>query len=155
MFWGAAPRKRLAALLVFGLEGQRKYLGKVFGMSDRDYPEQSSISVGLSRRCPRCGEGKLYKSFLSIADACDHCGLDFSEVDSGDGPAVFIIMIVGFVIVGLALYVEVAYRPDYWVHAALWLPMSVLLPLVLLPVLKAWLVAQQFRHKAREGRLED
>jgi len=124
-------------------------------MNEPTYPELSSISTGLSRSCPRCGEGRLYKSFLSIADKCDQCDLDFSEFDSGDGPAVFIIMIVGFVIVGLALYVEVAYRPDYWVHAVLWLPMSVALPLVLLPVLKAWLVAQQFRHKAREGRLEE
>ncbi len=123
-------------------------------MDDREFPPKSSWEVALKHRCPRCGEGRLYKSFLTIADKCDRCDLDFSELDSGDGPAVFIIMIAGFVIVGLALYVEVAYRPDYWVHALLWLPMGVLLPLALLPVLKAWLVAQQFRHNAREGRLE-
>ncbi len=123
-------------------------------MDDREFPQKSSLEVALKRRCPRCGEGRLYKSFLTIADKCDRCDLDFSELDSGDGPAVFIIMIAGFVIVGLALYVEVAYRPDYWVHAVLWLPLGVLLPLALLPVLKAWLVAQQFRHNAREGRLE-
>lgn len=124
-------------------------------MEDRYYPQQSSVSVGLKRRCPRCGEGKLYKSFLKVADKCDRCDLDFSEIDSGDGPAVFIIMIAGFIIVGLVLYVEVVYRPDYWVHLVLWLPLSILLPLVLLPVLKAWLAAQQYRHKAREGRLEE
>ena len=124
-------------------------------MDEQFYPRQSSLGVGLRRACPRCGRGKLYKSFLSVADKCDQCGLDYSEVDSGDGPAVFIIMIVGFVIVGLALYVEVAYRPEYWVHAVLWLPLSVILPLALLPPFKAWLVAQQYRHKAREGRLED
>jgi len=124
-------------------------------MDDRYYPQKSSVTVGLRRRCPRCGEGKLYKSFLKIADKCDRCDLDFSEIDSGDGPAVFIIMIAGFIIVGLVLYVEVAYRPDYWVHLVLWLPLSVVLPLILLPVLKAWLAAQQYRHKAREGRLED
>jgi len=124
-------------------------------MDDRYYLQQSSVAVGLKRRCPRCGEGKLYKSFLKIAEKCDRCDLDFSEIDSGDGPAVFIIMIAGFIIVGLVLYVEVVYRPDYWVHLVLWLPLSVLLPLVLLPVLKAWLAAQQYRHKAREGRLED
>lgn len=124
-------------------------------MNDRTYQPQSSVQVGLKRRCPQCGEGRLYRGFLTIADKCEYCDLDFAEFDSGDGPAVFIIMIAGFVIVGLALYVEVAFRPDYWVHAVLWLPLSVALPLVLLPVLKAWLVAQQFRHKAREGRLED
>jgi uncharacterized protein (DUF983 family) len=124
-------------------------------MEDRYYPQQSSVSVGLKRRCPQCGEGKLYKSFLKVADKCDRCDLDFSEIDSGDGPAIFIIMIAGFIIVGLVLYVEVVYRPDYWVHLVLWLPLSILLPLVLLPVLKAWLAAQQYRHKAREGRLEE
>ena len=124
-------------------------------MDDRSFQQQSSVAVGLKRCCPRCGEGRLYKSFLTIADKCEQCDLDFAEFDSGDGPAVFIIMIAGFVIVGLALYVEVAFRPDYWVHAVLWLPLTVALPLVLLPVLKAWLVAQQFRHKAREGRLEE
>ncbi len=124
-------------------------------MDSRSFQSRSSLEVGLKRCCPRCGEGKLYQSFLKIADKCDHCELDFSEVDAGDGPAVFIIMIAGFVIVGLALYAEVAYRPDYWIHAVLWLPMGVFLPLILLPILKAWLVAQQFRHKAREGRLEE
>tara|TARA_E500000305_G_scaffold10549_1_gene7156 strand:+ start:1210 stop:1617 length:408 start_codon:yes stop_codon:yes gene_type:complete len=128
---------------------------RMLGMDDSSFQQQSSISLGLKRRCPRCGEGRLYKSFLTIADKCDRCDLDFSEFDSGDGPAVFIIMITGFVIVGLVLYVEVAFRPDYWVHAILWLPLSVALPLVLLPILKAWLVAQMFRHKAREGRRED
>lgn len=124
-------------------------------MDDRYYPRQSSLKVGLKRRCPRCGEGKLYKSFLSVADKCDKCDLNLSEVDAGDGPAVFIIMIVGFIIVGLVLFVEVNYQPPYWVHAALWLPLSILLPLLFLPPFKAWLVAQQYKHKAREGRLED
>lgn len=121
-------------------------------MDDDFYARQSSLSVGLKRRCPRCGRGKLYKSFLTLTDKCQACGLDFSEVDSGDGPAVFIIMIAGFIIVGLVLYVEVTYQPAYWVHVVLWLPLSVVLPLVLLPRFKAWLIAQQFQHKAREGR---
>jgi len=120
-------------------------------MDDEFYARQSSLSLGLKRRCPRCGQGKLYKSFLTVADKCTACDLDFSEMDSGDGPAVFIIMIAGFIIVGLVLYVEVTYQPAYWVHAVLWLPLSLILPLVLLPVFKAWLIAQQFRHKAREG----
>ena len=124
-------------------------------MDDEFYARQSSVSVGLKRRCPRCGQGKLYKSFLTVADKCSVCELDFSEVDSGDGPAVFIIMIAGFIIVGLVLYVEVNYQPTYWVHAVLWLPLSLILPLTLLPTFKAWLIAQQFHHKAREGRQDE
>jgi uncharacterized protein (DUF983 family) len=64
-------------------------------------------------------------------------------------------MIAGFIIVGLVLYVEVSYQPAYWVHAVLWLPLSLALPLVLLPTFKAWLLAQQFQHKAREGRRDE
>lgn len=121
-------------------------------MEDRFYRQQSSLAVGLGRRCPRCGRGKLYKNFLSVADKCDQCALDFAEVDSGDGPAVFIIMIVGFIIVALVLYTEVTYQPPYWVHATLWIPLCILLPLLFLPPFKAWLIAQQYKHKAHEGR---
>jgi len=73
-------------------------------------------------------------------------------VDSGDGPAVFIILVAGFVIVGLALIVEVSYQPPYWVHAAIFLPLAVLVPLGLLRPFKATLIALQFHNRAREGR---
>jgi len=121
-------------------------------MDERYFPQQSSLSVGLRRRCPRCAQGRLYQSYLKVAEQCESCGLNFSEVDSGDGPAVFIILIAGFLIVGGALIVEVNYQPAYWVHAVLWGSLGILLPLMLLPPFKAWLIAQQFKHKAREGR---
>ena len=123
-------------------------------MDDRYYPTQSSLKVGLKSCCPRCGEGRLFKGFLTPAAGCETCGLDYSFMDAGDGPAVFIMMIAGFVIVGLALYTEFTYHPPYWVHAVLWLPLAILLPLAMLRPLKGWLIAQQFRHKAREGRLD-
>ncbi|WP_339832089.1 DUF983 domain-containing protein [uncultured Parvibaculum sp.] len=114
----------------------------------------SSVTVALRACCPRCGKGRLYDGFLTLAPGCSVCGLDYAFADSGDGPAVFIMMIAGFIIVGLVLWVEFTWSPPYWVHAALWLPLTILLPLGLLRPLKGWLVAQQFRHKAREGRLE-
>jgi len=123
-------------------------------MDDRFYPPQSSLKVGLTNCCPRCGEGKLFTGFLTIPPKCDKCGLDYAFADAGDGPAVFIIMIAGFIIVGLALYVEFTYQPPYWVHAVLWIPLTLLLTVGLLRPLKGWLVAQQYKHKAREGRLD-
>lgn len=114
----------------------------------------SSVTVALRACCPRCGKGRLYDGFLTLAPGCSVCGLDYAFADSGDGPAVFIMMIAGFIIVGLVLWVEFTWSPPYWVHAVLWLPLTILLPLGLLRPLKGWLVAQQFRHKAREGRLE-
>lgn len=122
-------------------------------MLDEDYPPQSSFMVGLKAVCPRCGKGKLFAGFLTIAPKCNKCDLDNSFVDSGDGPAVLIILFAGFIAVGLALFVEVTYQPPYWVHAIIWIPLTLALTLGLLRPFKAWLIAQQFKHKAREGQL--
>lgn len=124
-------------------------------MDDHYYPPQSSLRVALRSCCPRCGVGKLYKSFLTIADKCNQCDEDFSKIDSGDGPAVFIIMIAGFLLVGGALYVEVAHQPAYWIHAVIWLPLGVLIPLFLLPGMKSWLIAQQYKYKAKQASWDD
>jgi len=123
-------------------------------MDERTYPTQSSLKVGLRNTCPRCGEGKLFEGYLTPSKSCSACSLDYAFTDAGDGPAVFIMLIAGFVIVGLALYVEFSYHPPYWVHAALWVPLTIALPLLLLRPLKGWLIAQQYRHAAREGRLD-
>jgi uncharacterized protein (DUF983 family) len=100
----------------------------------------------LRRRCPACGKGRLYESYLKVAGRCAVCDLDLGSQDSGDGPAVFIIMFVGFVVVGLALWVEVAFAPPMWLHLSAWIPLIVGLALVLLPPLKAWLIALHYRH---------
>ncbi len=115
----------------------------------------SSLAAALGRRCPACGQGKLYVSYLKVADQCTVCGLDLKKQDSGDGPAVFVIMLVGFVVVGLALVVEVQLTPPYWLHLVLWLPLTLLLSLGLLPVLKAWLIAQHYRHNLLDRRPGD
>lgn len=111
-------------------------------------------SVGARGRCPRCGEGHLFSGFLTVAPRCEVCGLDFAFSDSGDGPAVFIMMIVGFVVVGLALVVEFTFHPPYWLHALIWIPLILILSIGLLRPLKGLLIAQQYRHRAAEGRVE-
>ena len=118
------------------------------------YPPQQPIATGLKGRCPRCGEGRLFDGFLKLAPRCRACGLDFSFADSADGPAVFIILFVGFVIAGGALLVEIAYSPPMWVHVVLWGPLVLILCLGLLRPLKGVLVAQQYVHRAAEGRID-
>lgn len=118
------------------------------------YAPVSPASSGLRGRCPRCGNGKLFRGFLTPAEKCSSCGLDFDFADAGDGPAVFIILIVGFIIVGLALWVEISYQPAYWIHAVLWLPLGIALPLLLLRPMKGVLICQQYARQAREGRLD-
>jgi len=126
-------------------------------MSSHDqaiYPPLPPTATGLRGRCPRCGEGRLFSGFLTVAPRCEACGLEFTFADSGDGPAVFIMMIVGFVVVGLALVVEILFHPPYWLHAVLWVPLVLGLSIGLLRPLKGLLIAQQYVRRAAEGRLE-
>lgn len=115
----------------------------------------SLLRNALLCRCPRCGEGRLFSGFLTPVARCEACDLDGRYVDSGDGPAVFVILVVGFVVVAAALVTEVKYQPPYWVHAVIWLPLILALSLGLLRPLKALMIGLQYRHKAREGRLSD
>lgn len=113
-----------------------------------------SIGRGLRGRCPRCGEGRLFQGFLALRPACEKCGLDYGFADAGDGPAVFVILFGGFIVVFAALMTEVVYQPPYWMHAALWLPLILIVTLAPLRLIKGVLIALQFHHKAAEGRLE-
>jgi uncharacterized protein (DUF983 family) len=111
-----------------------------------------AIFAGLSCGCPRCGRGKLFGGFLTLQPHCDACGLDYGFADSGDGPAVFIMFLAGFIVVFAALITEIIYKPPYWVHAALWLPLILILTLGPLRPMKGLMIALQYHHKAAEGR---
>ena len=113
----------------------------------------SPLYSGLLARCPRCGGGRLFHTGLMLRPRCEGCDLDFAYFDTGDGPAVFAILILGFVVLGLALFVEFRYEPPVWVHALLWGILTPLLAFILLRFLKAMLIALQWFHKAEEGRL--
>ena len=111
----------------------------------------SPTSAGLRRRCPRCGQGALFDGFLSVRAACPSCGQSYAFADAGDGPAVFVMLIVGFIVCGAALWLEIKQAPPFWLHAVLWVPLIIGLAGILLPMLKALLVALQYRHKAAMG----
>jgi uncharacterized protein (DUF983 family) len=113
-------------------------------------PTLSPILTGLRCRCPRCGKAPLFEGLLAVRPRCPVCGLDLAGHDSGDGPAVLAILIVGFIVVGLALVVEVKYQPPFWLHALLWLPLTLGLGILLLRPLKAWLVAEAYRRRRSE-----
>jgi uncharacterized protein (DUF983 family) len=124
-------------------------------MNDQVSSTPLPIARGLRCRCPRCGEGKLFRGFLSLRPACEHCGLDFAFADAGDGPAVFVILLGGGIVVFAALMTEVVYQPPYWLHAVLWLPLVLIVTLAPLRPIKGLLIALQYHHKAAEGRIED
>nr|WP_141739980.1 DUF983 domain-containing protein [Bosea sp. BIWAKO-01] len=123
-------------------------------MAEYEHISPSPYATGLSGRCPRCGEGKLFDGFLKLRPRCAACGLDFAFADSADGPAVFIMLIAGFAVLGAALSVEIAYEPPIWVHLSIWRPLAVTVCLALLRPMKGLAVALQYSHKAEEGRRE-
>lgn len=105
------------------------------------------LYAALACRCPRCGEGRLFARLLSVHRACPVCSLDFSGEDAGDGPAVFAILLLGFIFVGLAAIVEVKFSPPIWVHLVLWTPLIFFGAIAMLRPLKSGLIALQYRHQ--------
>jgi uncharacterized protein (DUF983 family) len=118
------------------------------------YPPVDPVAVGLRGRCPRCGQGALFDGLLKVKDRCANCKLDYSFADAGDGPAVFVIMIVGFIVVGFAMWLEINYSPPIWLQALIWLPVATILCLTGLRMIKGVLIALQYRNKAAEGSID-
>ncbi len=116
---------------------------------------QSPFATGLACRCPRCGRGKLFKGFLGLRESCAECGLDYSKADSGDGPAVFVILLLGALVVFLALMVEIRYQPPFWVHALIWPPLILGGAIGMLRPMKATMIALQYRNKASDSGTTD
>jgi uncharacterized protein (DUF983 family) len=107
----------------------------------------------LTQRCPRCGNAPLFAGWVRFADRCRACGLDFTQFNVGDGPAAFLILIVGGLVVALALMLELNAHPPFWVHILLWVPLTTLLVIYCLRLSKAALLILEYRNQAREGRI--
>jgi uncharacterized protein (DUF983 family) len=112
------------------------------------------MRAALRGLCPRCGAGTLFAGLASFAPRCRACGLDYAGFNVGDGPAAFLIFIVGGLVVALAILVELNFGPPWWVHVLLWVPLATLLTIGLLRIAKGLLLALEYRHRAREGRIE-
>ena len=122
---------------------------------DDSQPAVSPYRAGLNCRCPRCGEGRLFKGLLDVRPVCAVCGLDLSKADSGDGPAVFIILILGAVVVLAALLLESLIGPALWVHMAIWPVVIIAGSIWMLRPAKSLLIALQFKNKAEDtGQLD-
>ena len=108
------------------------------------------MGVALRGVCPNCGAGSLFKGRVALAEQCDHCGLDFTRYTAGDGPATFLILIYGALIVPMAFVLESWFAPPLWVHAVVWGLVMLGATLLSLRVLKAAMVALQFRFQTPE-----
>ena len=116
--------------------------------------EPSPIVAAVGGNCPRCGAHSLFDGWVRFARKCDSCGLDFDSFNVGDGPAAFLILIVGTIVTGGAIALELAAEPPIWVHL-IWLPVAAVLTIFGLRFAKAWLLAQEYRHRAHEGRVAE
>ena len=118
------------------------------------YPPVNPIAAGLKGCCPRCGQGRLFDGISKVRPACSSCGLDYSFIDAGDGPVVFVILIVGFVFLGLALAVQVSYEPPLWLQFLMWIPLALVASLALMRALKGVLITLQYANKAKPGEID-
>jgi uncharacterized protein (DUF983 family) len=109
--------------------------------------------VALRGLCPRCGARSLFGGMTRFAPHCRACGLDFAAFNVGDGPAAFLILVIGALITGLAIALELGLHPPFWVHILLWLPLTTAAVILSLRLGKALLLALEYRHKAVEGRI--
>ena len=110
--------------------------------------------AALRGLCPRCGAKTLFKGLAAFAPRCRACGLDYASFNVGDGPAAFLIFIVGGLVVLLAILTELRFNPPFWVHILLWLPLTIVLVVGLLRFAKGLLLTLEYRNRAREGRIE-
>ena len=118
------------------------------------YPDLSPVKTGLRGKCPRCGKGSLFIGFLTVADKCNVCGLDFEFADAGDGATWFVMVVSSVLTLAAVLWVEFNYQPSYWVHALVALPLAAGLPFLLLRPAKAVLINQQYKTGAAPGKEE-
>lgn len=112
-----------------------------------NFPPVSLLHAALLCRCPRCGQGAVFAGLLNVRARCAVCGLDLSEHDAGDGPAVAVILLLGALVVGLAFWVEFHFAPPLWVHAVIWPIFTIPVAILMMRPLKAALVALQYRHR--------
>ena len=101
--------------------------------------------------CPRCGARTLFAGWTRFAERCRACGLDLTRFNVGDGPAAFLTLIVGALVVILALWLQLAAEPAWWVHVLLWVPLTVVGVVAGLRIAKAALLQSEYRNKA-DGR---
>ncbi|MFD2204348.1 DUF983 domain-containing protein [Kiloniella antarctica] len=121
-------------------------------MSDDEIVFKTSpVKAGLLCKCPRCGKGRIYKGLLKLVGECSVCGFNLAKSDSGDGPAVFIVFILGFIIVPMAIWVELSLEPPIIVHLLICPIIVVGGSIALLRPLKGLMVALQYHHKASDS----
>ena len=122
-------------------------------MAEAPAPSTPLVRAALQGRCPKCETGPMFDGWVRFAPRCRACGLEIAQYNVGDGPAAFLILIVGALVTALALIVQLKAHPPFWVHIILWVPLTLVLVILCLRASKAALLILEYRHQAREGRI--
>ena len=117
-------------------------------------PAPAIVQCGLGGLCPRCGAKTLFAGLLRFADTCSNCGLNFAGFNVGDGPAAFLTLILGAIVVALAIMLELTWHPPLWLHMLIWIPFTAAGVIGSLRLAKGALMAAEYRNAAREGRID-
>lgn len=112
-------------------------------------------AAALSGLCPQCGARTMFDGMIAFAPQCRACGLDYEKFNVGDGPAAFLTMIIGALVAALAIWLQLAAEPPWWVHVVLWVPLIIALVIYGLRLTKAWLLASEYARDAREAGTDD
>lgn len=123
------------------------------GNPENDRGQPSIREAALFGLCPQCGAKTLFEGVAQFAPRCRACGLDLARFNVGDGPAAFLTLIIGALVLGMALWLDAAVRPPMWVHALIWVPFTGAAVIYGLRVAKAALLASEYRNRAGEGRV--
>ncbi len=121
-------------------------------MTENYYPPISPVKTGVGGKCPRCGRGNLFAGYLTVAKSCSSCELSYDFEDAGDGATWFVMLFACVFGVGSIIGIEIAYSPPWYVHVAIAIPVLIILPMILLRPAKGFMINQQWKHNAREGR---
>ena len=126
---------------------------------DQDKPKSEGqpglVPAALFGLCPQCGGKTLFEGVAAFAPRCSACGLDYSRFNVGDGPAAFLTLIIGALVTGMALWLEISVQPPFWVHMLLWIPITAGLVIWGLRAGKAALLAAEYQRKAYEAGAKD
>ncbi len=140
---------------MYGAAGARRYINLAGDIPPSSKGQPDTFQAALFGLCPECGQKTLFRSFTGFADTCRSCGLDYRGYNVGDGPAAFLTLIIGAVICALALTLELAVNPPFWVHVLLWVPITAAAVFGALRVSKGALLVLEHRNEAHEGQLAD
>lgn len=125
------------------------------GQNGRSGIPETGLSAALFGLCPKCGAKTLFSGIASFAPRCRVCGLDYSAFNVGDGPAAFLTLIIGALVTGLALWLELSWHPPFWLHIVLWIPLTAVAVTAGLRISKAWLLQAEYMRKAKEATGKD